>query len=560
MTPQHPELSVEQLRAHIDPDSLPFESTASLKDLEFKIVGQERAIDAIKFGVGIKKKGYNLFIAGPPKSGLTFIARTFSEHQARMEPKPPDWCYVHNFIQKDNPKAISLRAGRGRELKGEIDKLVKTLQEKIPEVFMSHEFGVKDREIHEAFEKLRQQLVGELAEEGRRQGFILQFSQMGMAMIPASPTGQPMSQEEIESLAPEQLELIRAGSEGLQSRMKETIKNVQQAEAEFRETHAKLEREVALFVVGQLMETTEERFEDEPRVVEYLREVQSDILANIDDFKKKPEAPAQTPVQPQQHPGVPLPGQEIAFRRYEVNVFVDNSQYEGAPVVIESNPSYSNVFGSMEKQAWFGALITDHTMLKAGALHRANGGYLIMKALDLLRANISYEAIQRALRDGEIKIEEAGDLYGFFGTRSLKPEPIPLNLKIILTGDSQIYQMLYANDDRFQRHFKVKAHMDSQVDAENGAILEYARALAHLCVAHDLLHLDRSGVARVIEYAIERTEDQEKLTLEIDDIGDLLDEADFFARQGNFALIAASHVEEATRKRKYRASLYEERI
>ena len=229
-------------------------------------------------------------------------------------------------------------------------------------------------------------------------------------------------------------------------------------------------------------------------------------------------------------------------------------------MVIESNPSYSNVFGSIEKQAWFGALITDHTMLKAGTMHRANGGYLIVKAIDLLRANISYEALQRALRDGEIKIEEAGDLFGFFGTRSLKPEPIPLNLKIILTGDSQIYQLLYANDDRFQRHFKVKAHMDSQVDAESEAILEYARALAHHCAENDLLHLDRTGAARALEYAMERTGDQEKLTLEFEDIADLLDEADFFARQGNSSLIAESHVEEAIGKRKYRASLYEERM
>ncbi len=560
MTGQHPELSVEQLRSRIDPESLPFDSTASLKDLEFKIVGQERAIDAIRFGVGIKKKGYNLFIAGPPKSGLTFIARTFTERQAKMEPSPPDWCYVHNFKNKDNPKAISLKAGRGKDLKSEMEKLIKTLQEKIPEVFSSHEFGVKDREIHQAFEKARQQFVEELAEEGKQKGFSLQFSQMGMAMIPAGPDGQPISPEDMGNLPPEEMERIRTESEGLQLRMKETIKKVQQAEAEFKEIHSKLEQEVALFVVGQLMDTILEKFEDDPKVVEYLGELQVDILGNIDDFRKKAEAPPQTPMQPQQQPGVPLPGQEIAFRRYEVNVLVDNSESEGAPVVIESNPSYSNVFGSIEKQAWFGALITDHTMLKAGTLHRANGGYLIVKALDLLRANISYEALQRALRDGEIKIEEAGDLFGFFGTRSLKPEPIPLNLKIILTGDSQIYQLLYANDDRFQRHFKVKAHMDSQVNAESEAILEYARALARHCAENDLLHLDRSGTARALEYAMECTGDQEKLTLEFEDLADLLDEADFFARQGNSALIAESHVEEAIGKRKYRASLYEERM
>jgi lon-related putative ATP-dependent protease len=560
MTARHNELGVEQLRLHIPPALLAFDNTASLRDLEFKVVGQDRAVDAIRFGVKIKKKGYNLFIAGPIKSGLASIARTFVEEQARTEQRPPDWCYVYNFRQKDNPKAISLCAGRGREFKAEMEKFVKALQEKIPEVFASHEFGAKDREVHQSFEKHRQEMVEELAESGRGQGFVLQFSQLGMAFLPMGQSGQPLTAEEMAALSAEDMALIRSRSEDLQAKMKDTIKKIQQAEGEFRETHSKLEREVALFIVGQLIETVEEKFADEPRVIEYLHEVETDILDNIDDFKKKPEAQAQIPQPQHSQPGVSLPGQEIAFRKYEVNIFVDNSQSNGAPVVIESNPSYSNLFGSIEKQAWLGALITDHTMLKAGALHRANGGYLIINALDLLRANISYEALQRALREDEIKIEEAGDLYGFFGTRSLKPEPFPLNQKIILTGDPEIYQLLYANDDRFKEHFKVKAHMDSQVDADDEVILEYARALAHKCTEHGLLDLDRSGVARVIEYAMERIENQEKLTLELEDVVDLLVEADFFARQGGLALIGAGHVEEAIKKRKYRANLYEERI
>ncbi len=558
---KHRELAVGELRTHIDPDSLPFENTASLKDLEHRIVGQERAIDAIRFGVGIKKKGYNLFIAGPAKAGLTFLARTFVDEQARQEQRPPDWCYVHNFKEKDKPQSISLTAGRGRELKLEMEKLIRVLQEKIPEVFNSHEFGVKDKELHTAFEKTRQEFIEGLAAEGKEQGFVLQFSQLGMALIPAGATGEPMTQEEAQEVGPEGIETIRKKSEELQLKMKETIKKIQQAEAEFKEMHSKLEKEVALFVVGQLMDNIEEKFKDEVQVVEYLALLQNDILENIDDFRRPVEQAQQHPQQPPQpNSPMPMPGPEVALRKYEINVFIDNSETDGAPVVIESNPGYSNLFGSIEKQAWFGTLVTDHTMLKPGAIHKANGGYLIIKALDLLRANISYEALLRTLRDGEIKIEEAGDLYGFFGTRSLRPDPIPLNLKIILTGDSQIYQMLYSYDDRFQKHFKVKAHLDSQVDAKEGTILEYSRAISQLCNKNDLLHLDRASVARVIEYAIERTDDQEKMTLELEDIGDLLNEADFFARKQNLSLISKENIEEAIRKRKYRASLYEEKI
>ncbi len=558
MKHRHPELAIDQLRAHIDPQTLPFENTSQLESLDHRILGQERAIDAIRFGVGMKKRGYNLFIAGPAKAGITYVAKTYVDEQARKEARPSDWCYVYNFKEKDRPRGISLSPGRGKQFRREMESFIKSLQEKIPEIFTSHEFGTKDAEVHHQFEQTRQQLIEELSNEAKQQGFLLQFSQLGMVLVPEGPTGQPLTQEEMQGLEEGQITVLRAKSEELQLKMKETIKKVQQAEADFKERHTKLEREVALFVVGQLIETLAEQFEDEPRVLEYLTQVEEDILENLDDFKKKPEAAAQQqPMQPQQPP---VPAQEIAARRYEVNVFIDNSETEGAPVVVESNPSYSNLFGSIEKQAWFGALITDHTMLKPGAMHRANGGYLMMKALDLLRMNISYEAMQRALRDGEIKIEDMGDIYGFLGTRSLRPEPIPLNLKIILTGDAQIYQLLYSHDDQFQKHFKVKAHMDNQIERRDETILDYAGALARYCNENELLPLDRTGVARVIEYAMEQTDDQEKLTLELEDVGDLMDEGDYFARSQNAATIGRTHIDEAVKKRKYRSSLYEEKI
>lgn len=558
MADRHPELSQDQLRARIEPQSLPFESTASLEALDRRIVGQDRAIDAIRFGVGMKKKGYNLFIAGPAKAGLTFMAQTFVEEQARLDPKPRDWCYVFNFKEKDRPKAVSLAPGRGREFKREMAGFIKSLEDKIPEVFGSHEFGTKDGEIHQALEKRRQELIEDLSLEAQQQGFSLQFSQLGMVLVPLGESGQPVTQEEMQAFDQERITQLRAKSEGLQARMKDTIKKIQAAEGEFKEIHSKLEREVALFVVGQLMEDLREKFADEPQVAEYLTLAEQDILDNIDDFKRKPEPAAQPGAPPQSGP--PVPPHEMALRKYEVNAFIDHSETEGAPVVLESNPSYSHLFGSIEKQAWFGALVTDHTMLKPGSMHRANGGYLIIKALDLLRMSISYEALQRALRDGEIKIEEMGDIYGFFGTRSLRPDPIPLDLKVVLVGDPQIYQLLYANDDQFQRHFKVKAHMDGQIDRKDDTVFEYARAISRCCRECELLPLDRTGVARVIEYAMERTEDQEKLSLELEDMGDLLNEADYFARKENAALIGKPHVDEAVSKRKYRANLYEERV
>jgi lon-related putative ATP-dependent protease len=552
------ELPPQELRAHFEDDLTSFDTTASLEAPADRVVGQERAIDAIKFGMGMKESGYNIFIAGPAKAGLTYTARTFIEDQARQEPTPPDWCYVFNFKEHDKPKGLQISAGTGKSLKKDMNDFITTLQAKIPEVFDSDDYRAKESEVHQAFEKQRREYIDELSQEARDQGFILQFSQVGMVIIPANKEGEPMTQEDLRHLSEEERQFLRSKSDELHERMKETIKKIREAENEFKEKHTKLDNEIALFVVGQLMDSYEEKYKDDQQVLDYLKEVQEDILENIDDFKKKPEAQQQAPGQP----GVPfaVPPKEVNLRKYDVNVLIDNSETKGAPVVIESNPAYPNLFGSIERQAWFGALFTDHTMIKGGSLHKANGGYLVMKALDLLKWFVSYEALKRALRDKEIRIEDLGELYGIFSTRTIRPEPIPLNLKIVLTGDPYIYQLLYSLDDRFQKLFKVKAHMDDQMDKKPDMVLECSRMIARYCNDQQLRHLDRTGVARVLEYSVELTEDKDKLTLELGTVADLLRESNYFAGLDGSELIRRKHVEEAVKKRIYRANLIEERV
>lgn len=554
MAKQFPELSINELRAYIDPESLPFENTASLEASEKKVVGQERGVDAIKFGMGMKESGYNMYIAGPSKAGLTFIAKTFIQEQAKNEPVPPDWCYVYNFKETDKPQSLELSPGRGKELKKDMAEFIDTLQAKIPEVFDSDDYRAKESEVHQSFEKRRREIIDELSERAKEEGFVLQFSQVGMVIIPANKEGEPMTQEDLRQLEEEERKALRAKSDELHDKMKDAIKSIREAEAEFKEKHTKLDNEIALFVVGQLMDTHEEKYKDEEHVLNYLKMVQEDILENIDDFKKKPEA--------QQQPGAPfpMPQKEVNLRKYEVNVLIDNSETEGAPVVIESNPAYPNLFGTIERQAWFGALFTDHTMIKPGALHKANGGYLVMKALDLLKWYLSWEALKRALRDKEIRIEDLGELYGIFSTRTIRPEPIPINLKIVLTGDPYIYQLLYTYDDRFQKLFKVKAHMDNQMDRKDENVIESAKMIATFCKEHDIRHMDRTGVARVMEYSMEVTEDRDKLTLELGDISDLIKEANYFAGLDQAEYIQRNHVENAIQKRIYRSNLIEERI
>ncbi|HIJ68064.1 MAG TPA: AAA family ATPase [Deltaproteobacteria bacterium] len=551
-------LPASELRAHFEDDLLAFDTTASLEDVADKVVGQERAIDAIQFGMGMKESGYNIFIAGPSKAGLTYTARTFIEEQARQEPTPPDWCYVFNFKEQDKPKGLKISAGTGKLLKKDMNDFIDTLQAKIPEVFDSDDYRAKEGEVHQDFEKRRREYIDVLSQEAREQGFILQFSQVGMVIIPANKEGEPMTQEDLRHLSEEERQVLRSKSDELHEKMKDTIKKIREAENEFKEKHTKLDNEIALFVVGQLMDVYEEKYQDDQQVLDYLKEVQEDILENIDDFKKKPEAQQQMPGQPVAPFAVPP--KEANLRKYDVNVLIDNSETNGAPVVIESNPAYPNLFGSIERQAWFGALFTDHTMIKPGSLHKANGGYLVMKALDLLKWYISYEALKRALRDKEIRIEDLGELYGMFSTRTIRPEPIPLNLKIVLTGDPYIYQLLYSLDDRFQKLFKVKAHMSDQMDRKPDRVFECSRMIARYCNDHHIKHLDKSGVARVLEYSVELTEDRDKLTLEFGTIADLLRESNYFAGIEGNEVIQRKHVDEAVKKRIYRSNLVEERV
>jgi len=547
------EVPVDQLYARIEPDSLGFQTTESLCPPEEGVVAQDRAIEAIKFGMGMKDVDYNIFVAGQPNTGLTYIARTFLEKTAKGEANPPDWCYVYNFKEPDSPKYVRLSAGRGKELKKSMEQFVQTLQAKIPEVFDSEDYSAKEAEVHQAFEQKRREIIDTLSARAKDEGFILQFSQVGMVIVPATEEGQPMSQEQLSQLPEEEKQALRERSDQLQKEMNDAIKEIRKAEAAFREKHSKLDAEIAMYVVGHLMETLEEEFKDEKDVLEYFKEVQEDILDNIDDFKKKSE--------PQQQAApFPVPPKEVTFRKYDVNVLIDHSETEGAPVIIESNPSYPNLFGSIERQAYFGALFTDFTMIKPGALHRANGGYLVLKALDLLKYWISWEALKRALKDRQIKIEDLGELYGIFSTRTLKPTPIPLNVKLVLTGDPYLYQLLYIYDDRFPKMFKVKAHLDTEVDSTEDNLKQGACVMSKFCVDQGLRHVTNDGVARVLEYSMQVTGDREKLTLKLADISDLLKEANYYAGQGDSEFIENQHVQTAIDKKRYRASLYEEKV
>jgi len=554
MAKQISELPFSELRGYVDETSLPFDHTGLLERPEEKILGQERASDAIKFGMGMKSSGYHIFIAGPSKAGLTYAAKTYIEEQAKKEPTPPDWCYVYNFKEADKPKSIKLSAGKGTELKKDMQELIETVQERIGEVFESDDYSAKEAEVHKEFEKHRREVIEELSHQAKESGFTLQVSQVGMMIIPATKEGIPMGQEKLGELSDEEKRELKGKSDALQERMKEAVKKIRDAEARLKEQHRQLEGDLALSVVSEIMEPYLDKFKEESYVVAYLKAVQGDILENIGEFRKKDEA------QQPQVPQFQVSQRDVVLRKYAVNVFIDNSEGRGAPVIIESNPIYPNLFGTTERQVWFGALVTDFTMVKPGVLHKANGGYLIMKALDLLKYWLSWEALKRALRDEEIRIEDLGELYGLFSTRTIRPEPIPLNVKIVLTGDPHLFELLHVYDDSFPKLFKVKAHMDDRVDRKQETIVQSAQMIGNICREQNLRHVDRKGVSRILEYSMEQTEDRDKLTLELGDISDLIKEANYYAGLEPSEFIRREHVEKAIEKRISRSNLLEERI
>ncbi len=549
MTANAWELKPESLRAVCDPNQLGFETTLDLTPEKVKVVAQDRAKHALEFGLGIKDPEYHIFVAGPPLSRKTEMIKDYVSELAASEDSPPDYLYVHNFKEPERPKSLMLPAGRGRTLKADMDSLISSLKVSIPEVFESEDYSTRREALVRQFTQARNAILQELDTKATEEGFILNITQSGLMIFPGKE-GKPMSEEDLKALNEEDRESLRQRSNALHAEMNEAIHKIRKMEKEFHESEKKLDQDMALSAVGHSIEDLVEKYQQFPQVTEYLREVEADILKNIEDLKKRPGTPGP----------FPFPVPEPTFTQYQVNVFVDNSETKGAPVVLEHNPNYSNLFGGVERRAQFGALVTDFTLIRSGSIHRANGGYLIIHILDLLRWFFSYEALKRCLKEREIKIEDLAEQLGFIAARTLQPQPIPLNIKVILIGDPYVYQLLYIYDEDFQKYFKVKAHFDGQMRKTTEHLQQFAALVASYIQEEKLLPLHKTGMARLIEYAQELTGHQEKLTLQLKEILDVVKEANFWARNNTHEVIFGSDMEKAIQAKIHRADLPEEKF
>ena len=545
------ELPPEKLRKECDPNVMRCKTTQELTPLQ-EIIGQERAVRALKFGLGIRDQGFNIYVAGYPGTGRKTAVKNFVEEIARVEPVPPDWCYVNNFSNSYEPKAIQLPAGKGKEFQSDMKNLIESIRTALPKAFESDDYAARREATIRGLERQRKELIDKLNAKAQQEGFIIQSTPIGLLLIPVI-NGKPLNEEELLRLPQKTKDLIQEKRERLESELRNTMRQFLDMERKIREELKKLNRDVALYAIGNLVEDLIDKYKDMPEITAYLKDVQNDILDNIAQFVKRGEPQEQIPF--------PVPWmKEVPFRKYEVNVIVDNSNVKGAPVVMEFNPTYQNLFGTTEKEAQFGALVTDFTMIRGGALHKANSGYLIIPVEELLRNPFSYEGLKRALRDEKIVIEEPQERFGFISTKGLKPQPVPLNIKVVLIGNPYLYQLLFTLDTEFTELFKVKAEFDTTMARTEENVKQYAAFVCTICHKEKLKHLDGSGLAKLVEYSQRLAQDQQKLSTRFAEVADIIREANFYATQEKSNVVTGNHVKKAIEEKIYRSKLIQEKI
>jgi len=545
------ELPPESLRKECDPRVMRCKTTQELVPLS-EIIGQERAVRALKFGLGIRDQGFNIYVAGFPGTGRKTAVKNFVEEIARVEPVPPDWCYVNNFANQYEPKAIQLPAGRGKAFQGDVKNLIESIRTTLPKAFESDDYAARREATIRGLERQRKELIDKLNAKAQQEGFIIQSTPIGLLLIPVI-NGKPLKEEELLSLPQKTKDLIQEKRERLESELRNTMRQFLDMERKIREELKKLNRDVALYAIGNLVEDLIEKYKAMSEITAYLKDMQNDILDNIAQFVKRGE--------PQEQMPFPVPWmREVPFRKYEVNVIVDNSAVKGAPVVMEFNPTYQNLFGTTEKEAQFGALVTDFTMIRGGSLHKANNGYLIIPVEELLRNPFSYEGLKRALRDEKIVIEEPQERFGFISTKSLKPQPIPLRIKVVLIGNPYLYQQLFTLDMEFTELFKVKAEFDTTMTRTEENVKRYAAFVCTICKKENLKHLDGPGLAKLVEYSQRLAQDQQKLSTRFAEVADIIREANFYATQEKSNVVTGNHVKKAIEEKIYRSKLIQEKI
>ncbi|MBK8986938.1 MAG: AAA family ATPase [Chloroflexi bacterium] len=535
-------LAPKQLRHTVDPNLFTFATTADLPASNH-IIGQPRGTHAIEFGIGIQSQGYNIYLLGPMGTGRATAIERFLQDRTAAQPAPADWIYVHNFSIPHQPRAIALPAGEGSVFQARMAALIARISEDLPQAFDTDTYKEAIQAARSAFEEQQDRLFSALQQKAALQGFGLVKTASGVTIAPVR-NGQKLTPEELQNLSLADQQELEDLLAVLSEELEDTLYQIYRLETDHRQQIQEIDRAVAEAAVQHHFAELHDTYHDYDELLLYLGEVHQDVLDQIDDFAPHLDSE-----------------EEINLRRYEVNLVVENSKTDGAPVIIEPNPTYNTLFGRLEYEMESGVVFTHFTNIKAGSLHRANGGYLIMQATDLLKNIDAWEALKRGLRAQEIQILPSATMDETrVLAKSLTPEPIPLKVKIILMGSLDVYYLMYQQDEDFPDLFKVRVDFDSTMVRNGSNMHEYAGFIASRCHEEGLRHFDRTAVAKVIEYGSRLVNQQSKLSTRFGAIADLIREASYWAGVNGRAVVTADDVQQTLDERIYRSNRVEEII
>ncbi|MEW8231950.1 MAG: ATP-binding protein [Candidatus Thiodiazotropha endolucinida] len=547
-------LPPEALCRHCDPDQFNFDTTDELEDLE-GFIGQERATESLHFGLGVEHKGYNLYALGPAGAGKSAMVRKFLKALAAERPIPSDWFYVNNFSDARKPHAVALPAGQGVMFKEDMEQLVIDLQEAIPLVFESDEYHTRRQAKEDRLEERQENAMAAMQKKAEEKHIALINTPTGFTLGPKQ-NDKILGPEQFHKLPEKEQEAIEQDVKALQEELRRTLHAIPQWQKEAREEISKLNREMTASAVHHLIDAVREKYRDNEAVIAFLDRVEDDVINNYQQFlphdERKPTLF-----------GLPLSQQEEGppwHYRYRVNLLLAHEANGGAPIVYEDLPGYNNLVGRIEHRAHLGALETDFTMIRPGALHRANGGYLILDALKLLFQPFAWETLKRVLQSGEIRIESLAQITSLISTQSLEPEPIPLHVKVVLLGERHIYYLLQALDPEFDELFKVAVDFDDDLVRDSHNEHHYGQLVATLARQHKLRPLDRDAVARVIDHSMRLADDNERLSSHMRSLTDLIQQADFWAGEQGHKLISRDDVQQAIEAQIHRADRVQRRL
>jgi predicted ATP-dependent protease len=536
---------VSMLTPSVDPTQLGFEDTSELEPLT-DIIGQERAVEALEFGLSMKSPGFNLYVSGPVGTGKATLVRQMVKRLAQAAPAPSDWCYVNNFQDPSRPASLSFAAGQGCAFKRDMAAFIDSLRRDIPAAFESKKYLDAKAKLHDETEAKKKLFFQELTQLSLTRGFGFDETPAGFGLVPLKD-GHPMTSEALEAMTEQEQQDLNERRLALEGEIREFHVRLHTLDKEVEHQLRHLDRQVVTNVLEGRYETMRRTYQDLPSVCAYLERVQDNIVHHYKDFL------------PHEGPALPIPGLEFRrpdLTRYLVNLIVEHDPANGAPVIDESHPTYTNLIGKIERRAHMGVMYTDFTEIRAGAVLQANGGYLIVNALDMLHQPFSWDALKRVIKTAEVKIEDPGEFYGF-STAGLRPQAIPVTVKIIMVGPPMIYHLLQAYEEDFAKLFKVKADFDTEVVRSERQDRQYARFIAKLCREEGLPHFGADAVAEVIRQGFRFADRHDRLSLRFSLVSDLIRESGYWARKEQHSFVTRGDVDAAIAHKRHRSNLAE---